>query len=200
MAAPANDPRAEPASGARWSWRRLSIVLHRDLGYLAVALTIAYGISGIAVNHIADWNPNYRISKRFTTIAPIAPDSVPAMVGAAMRGLSLPEPPRSSYQPDPQTLQLFYGEQVYHVDLPSGQVMIESTVPRRVLHEFNQLHLNEPKRVWTWVADLYALSLIVLAITGLFVLKGRNGITGRGGWLTAAGTLIPLGFWYFYLR
>ncbi|MBK9411078.1 MAG: PepSY-associated TM helix domain-containing protein [Gemmatimonadetes bacterium] len=200
MPEPVDDQRARRASGPRWSWRRLSIVLHRDIGYLAVALTIAYGISGIAVNHIADWNPNYKISKRFTTIAPIALDSAPAMVDLAVARLALTEPPRSSYQPDPQTLQLFYGEQVYHVDLPSGKVMVESTVPRRVLHELNQLHLNEPKRVWTYVADLYALSLILLAVTGLFVLKGKYGITGRGGWLTAAGALLPLGFWLFYLR
>lgn len=200
MAPSANGPHAEPGGGPRWSWRRLSIVLHRDVGYLAVALTIAYGISGIAVNHIADWNPNYRITKRFTTIAPFALDTAPAMVDSAMARLALAEAPRSSYQPDPQTLQLFYGEQVYHVDLPTGKVMIESTVPRPVLHELNQLHLNEPKRVWTYVADLYALSLILLAITGLFVLKGKNGITGRGGWLTAAGALLPLAFWLLYLR
>ena len=83
---------------------------------------------------------------------------------------------------------------------PLDPHMIESNAPRRVLHELNQLHLNEPKRVWTYVADLYALSLILLAITGLFVLKGKYGITGRGGWLTAVGALIPLGFWLAYLR
>lgn len=195
-----DDQRGDRTRGPRWSWRRLSIVLHRDVGYLAVALTIAYGVSGLAVNHIADWNPNYRVTKRTTTIAPIALDTGPAMVDTALARLALAAPPRSSYQPDPQTLQLFYGEQVYSVDLPTGKVLIESNVPRRVLHELNQLHLNEPKRAWTYVADLYALSLILLAITGLFVLKGRYGISGRGGWLTAAGALIPLGFWLAYLR
>jgi len=195
-----DDQRGDRTRGSRWSWRRLSIALHRDVGYLAVALTIAYGVSGLAVNHIADWNPNYRVTTRTTTIAPIALDSGPAMVDTVIASLALTVPPRSSYQPDPQTLQLFYGEQVYSVDLPTGQVLVESNVPRRVLHELNQLHLNEPKRAWTYVADLYALSLILLAITGLFVLKGRYGITGRGGWLTAAGALIPLGFWLVYLR
>ncbi len=200
MADHADDQRRDRASGRRWTWRRLSIALHRDVGYLAVALTIAYGISGLAVNHIADWNPNYRSATRVTTIAPIALDAGPAMVDTAIARLALTTAPRSTYQPDPQTLQLFYGEQVYNVDLPTGKVLIESNVPRRVLHELNQLHLNEPKRVWTYVADLYALSLILLAITGLFVLKGKYGITGRGGVLTVAGALIPLGFWLAYLR
>ena len=40
-------------------WRKLFRSLHRDIGYVVAALTLAYSISGIAVNHIEDWNPNY---------------------------------------------------------------------------------------------------------------------------------------------
>jgi hypothetical protein len=185
---------------AQLPWRRWSIVLHRDMGYLAVALTLAYGISGVAVNHRADWNPNYRIAKEFVTVAPITATEVPDMVAAARTQLGLNTAPTNTFRPDPQTLQLFYRTKVYHVDLPTGKVMIESNVPRRVLYEMNQLHLNGPKHAWTYIADLYAIALILLAVTGLFVLKGRLGITGRGGWLTAAGTLIPVGYWLLYMR
>ena len=181
-------------------WRRWSIVLHRDVGYLAVGLTLAYGISGVAVNHRADWNPNYRIAREFFEIAPITATAVPDMIGTAVSQLGLATPPTNTFRPDPQTLQLFYRTKVYHVDLPTGKVMIESTVPRRVLYEMNQLHLNGPKHAWTYIADLYAVSLVFLALTGLFVLKGRLGISGRGGWLTAAGTLLPLGYWLLYMR
>ncbi len=53
-------PRVNGSSRERGiPWRRWSIALHRDERYVAAALTIAYSISGIAVNHIADWNPNY---------------------------------------------------------------------------------------------------------------------------------------------
>lgn len=187
-------------TGARSPWRRWSIVLHRDVGYLATAMTLAYAISGIAVNHIADWNPNYRITKTFVDVAPITATTSPDIVAAAVERLGLSSAPRSSFRPDPHTIQLFYREKVYHVDLPTGKVMIESTVPRRVLYEMNQLHLNHPKKAWTYIADAYALALILLAITGLFVLKGKLGITRRGGWLTAAGTLVPVGYWLLVLR
>jgi uncharacterized protein len=184
----------------RVPWRRWSIVLHRDVGYLAVALTLAYGISGLAVNHRADWNPSYRISKSFIEVAPITEQSTPGIVAAAVQRLGLPAPPRNAFRPDQQTVQLFYTEKTYHVDLPTGKVMVESTVPRRVLYEMNQLHLNQPKRLWTFMADLYAVALILLAVTGLFVLKGRLGITGRGAWLTALGAVIPVGYWWVAMR
>jgi hypothetical protein len=193
---------ASPAPGTREHgipWRRWSIVLHRDVGYLAVALTIAYAISGIAVNHIADWNPNYRVTKTFTAVAPITATDPNAIVTTAMERLQLVEPPRRSFQPDSHTVQLFYKGTTYHVDLPTGKVMVEATRSRPVLFEMNQLHLNHSKRAWTWIADVYALALLLLAITGLFVIKGRYGITRRGAWLTAAGFL-PIVYWLVFLR
>jgi len=180
-------------------WRRWSIVLHRDVGYLAVALTIAYAISGIAVNHIADWNPSYRVTKTFVTVAPIAATDPNGIITTAMDRLQLVERPRSSFQPDSHTVQLFYKGTTYHVDLPTGKVMVEATRSRPVLFEMNQLHLNHSKRAWTWIADIYALALLLLAITGLFVIKGRYGITGRGAWLTAAG-VVPIAYWLVYLK
>ena len=44
-------------------WRKWNNVIHRDLGYLCFGLTILYVISGVAVNHIQDWNPTYRIER-----------------------------------------------------------------------------------------------------------------------------------------
>jgi hypothetical protein len=63
-----------------------------------------------------------------------------------------------------------------------------------VLRDANFLHLNHPKGWWTWVADPYAVLLFLLALTGMFVLKGRQGLGGRGKWLVGLGLLAPLGF------
>ena len=48
--------------------RKWSRILHRDIGYFFIGTTLIYGISGIALNHMSDWNPNYTVEiNRFTT-------------------------------------------------------------------------------------------------------------------------------------
>lgn len=180
-------------------WRKWNNILHRDIGYLIVGLTIIYSISGIAVNHIQDWNPNYSVEKKIVTIAPLTAVSKDEQIAEAQKKLVLQEQPNDAFRPDSSTLQLFYDEKTYSIDIPTGNVLIETTRERRVLYEMNQLHLNAPKEWWTYIADLFALSLIVVAITGLFVLKGKNGITGRGAWLTTLGVLVPVVYWIYYL-
>ena len=180
------------------NWRRLNNVLHRDIGYLAVGLTVVYGVSGLAVNHVRDWNPSYRVERVALQIAPIRATDRDAIVAEAREKLGVTQAPRNTFRPDPDTLQLFFRDGNYSIDLPTGKVITERTRPRPVLYEMNQLHLNTPKRLWTWIADLYAIGLIVLAIMGMFVLKGRTGITGRGAWLTGAGVLLPVAYWVYH--
>jgi hypothetical protein len=185
---------------AQFKWRKWNNILHRDIGYTVVALTLIYGISGLAVNHIADWNPNYKIDKELITIARIETTDKDSMVSEALKKLQLAEEPTNTFRPDPETLQLFFDSKTYSIDMPTGNVLIEHTRPRRVLYEMNQLHLNAPKGIWTFIADLFALSLIMMAITGMFMLKGPTGITGRGKWFIAAGTLIPALYWIYWLN
>ncbi len=180
-------------------WRKWNNILHRDIGYIIAGLTLIYGISGIAVNHIADWNPNFNVEKSLLTIAPISATERDGMVSESLSKLHITDSLKDSFRPDESTLELFFEEKTYTIDIPTGNVIVESTIPRRVLYEMNQLHLNSPKGIWTYIADLYAFSLIFVAITGLFVLKGKTGITGRGAWLTTIGVLIPALYWVYYL-
>ena len=181
------------------NWRHLNNVLHRDIGYLAVGLSLVYGVSGLAVNHKADWNPSYAVTKTVQKIEPVAATERSEIVREVLGKLSILETPRNTFRPNPATLQVFLKERNISVDLPTGTVISEHAQARPVLYEMNQMHLNTPKRLWTIVADAYAVALIVLAITGLFVLKGRLGITGRGAWLTAVGIALPVAYWMGHL-
>ncbi len=181
-----------------FNWRRWNNILHRDVGYLTVAMTLIYGISGLAVNHVADWNPNYSMGKEFAKIEPFVAVSKDSIIGEARQKLNLSEEPKNFFRPDPETVQLFYQNKTYTIDLPTGNVLIETTVRRLVLFEMNQLHVNATKGIWTYIADLFAASMIFIGITGLFMLKGKTGLLGRGKWLVGIGTAIPLIYWILY--
>jgi hypothetical protein len=188
----------EPPRGAR-SWRFWNIAIHRDVGYFSVALTLIYAISGLAVNHVAGWNPNYLKTQEIRQIPPMDPaEPVAVLVRHAQERLRPGGRFKSAFQPDDDTLQLFYDRATYAVDLPTGKVLVDATRPRPVLYAMNQLHLNAPKRLWTVIADLYACALIVLALSGMFIIKGRKGFFGRGLWLVGGGVAVPLLYWIWW--
>ncbi len=182
-------------------WRRLNNILHRDIGYLCVGLTIVYAVSGIAVNHAQDWNPNYKITHSKKQIDPV--NGVGQLsfehVNKIIRQLDIKEDYRSFFQPDPETIKIFFEKKNVTVYLSTGEVEIEDIASRTVLREMNYLHLNRPKKLWTVMADIYAGAIFLLAITGLLVLKGKNGLRGRGKWLTGIGIVIPVIFSIMYL-
>ncbi len=178
-------------------WRRLFRVLHRDIGYLLFGLVLAYAISGLAVNHVEDWNPNYSISVSEIDVGPLPADggldAMEAHVAAAAR-LDAGEV-TGRRRPGPNVFIVFLregGEARVAVD--SGRGRLERVSTRPGLFETNFLHLNHLKGAWTYVADAFALLLAFLAISGIVLLKGRAGLAGRGKWFVLAGLLIPLAF------
>ncbi len=85
------------------------------------------------------------------------------------------------------------------VELQTGEMQLIKIRNRPVFRELNYLHYNKPKKLWTWFSDLYAFGLILIAISGLFLIKGKKGISGTGGILTIIGILIPLALLILYL-
>ncbi len=182
-------------------WRKWNIIIHRDVGYLCAGLTVVYAVSGVAVNHVHDWNPNYEITRVEANIGPVLADNPrsPDVVRRILRLAGGDGDYRDSFRPDSTTLEIFLDDGTVTVDLASGHLVLETVRNRPVLREANFLHLNRARRLWTFVADLYAIALAVVAITGLFVLKGKKGITGRGAWLTGIGVVVPVAFLTLYL-
>ena len=50
-------------------WRKLNRILHRDIGYFFFGMSVIYGLSGIALNHIDDWDPSYNIRNERVQVA-----------------------------------------------------------------------------------------------------------------------------------
>jgi len=171
-------------------------VIHRDVGYVCVGLTLVYAVSGVAVNHVRDWNPNYRITRDTISVPDVSRESVasPGFAERIVSELDLGTEVRGTFRVDSATLDVLLEDVSVRVDLDQSRATIERVRERRFLRAMNVLHLNEPRGLWTLTADLFAVALILLAATGLFMMKGKYGITGRGAWLTSAGILIPLLF------
>jgi hypothetical protein len=166
--------------------------LHRELGFFAVGLTLVYAISGIAVNHAHHWDSN-RIHTSVTSSIE-APGRGPTaeVVPVVLARLHLADPVKSTWRTSPEVLQVFLEGITYSVNLDTGAVLCESLARRPFFYELNFMHLNTGKGPWTGIADGYAAVLIVLAVTGVFLVKGRRGLGGRGGILMAAGFLLPV--------
>lgn len=181
-------------------WRKWNNIIHRDLGYLCFGLTIIYVVSGVAVNHIQDWNPTYRIERQSSQVNLSGVDSANnnALALTVLDQLGETAPLKSIFRVDDTTLKIFVVDNNITVTINDGLVFQEKSNKRAILYQANFLHLNHAKKWWTWFADLYALALGLLAMTGLFVLRGKKGITGRGMWLTGTGLLIPLFFLWLY--
>lgn len=181
-------------------WRRWLRAIHRDIGYVLTGLTVIYSISGIAVNHADDWNPNYIIEKKITNLKLDNKDlsSTQSLVDAILNKTGDGEKLKNSFRPDSNTIKIFTEKHNINYDLTTGELTREEIKARPILKASNFLHLNTPRKIWTYVADLFAFGLIFLAISGLFMVKGRNGMKWRGTWLTIAGILIPVLFLLLY--
>ncbi len=165
---------------------------NRDVGYFFAGLTVIYAISGIAVNHIEDWNPNYVIRTDNVTLGELPTGGNDVIAAAVLQRMQISETPESVVRMSPGQLRIFLDRRTLTVTVPSGEVVDERARRRFAFFELNYLHLNHGKGFWTWFADLYAAGLIVLACTGIFIITGKKGLGGRGRWLLLAGLAIPV--------
>lgn len=180
--------------------RRINRAVHRDLGYFFFGMCIIYGISGIALNHRHHWNPNYIVKQEVFEV------NVPADTHQG-KDLALnileqigEDTGYRTHLESGENMRIFINGGTVNLNLLNGKGNLETIRKRPVFHQVNFLHYNTPKKLWTWFSDLFAAGLIILAFTGLFVLKGKNGFNRRGVYFVSTGVLIPLLLLYLYMN
>ena len=181
---------------AKYTWRKWFRVVHIDFGYLFFGVTLIYAISGIAINHLDDWNPNYIITTE-NIQTELRHGTTKAEIFDMLKTHDEEKAYKNHYFPKKYILKVFLKNGSVYVNLNSGKGLIEKNTRRLVFREMNYLHYN-PVKWWTWFSDLYAGALIILAITGIFLVKGKKSITGRGAWLTILGIIIPIIYLFIY--
>lgn len=178
---------------------KLNRVTHRDIGYLIAGLTIIYAISGIALNHKHDWNPNYIIDSRpVKTEIQISKDSFSDETAKQLlESLDVEADYKAFHFPRGNNVTIFVDGGFVQVNGLTGEGIVERISKRPLFYQLNFLHYN-PGVWWKYFSDIYCVALILVTVTGLFIIKGKNGITRRGAILTIIGIILPLLFLFIY--
>jgi len=162
-------------------------VLHRDIGYLAVGITLIYALSGFFLSH--------------KTIFPATKTEIFSLeFPEKLNGESLLNYWNSNttvklnhYKESDSKIQLFLEGGTGNYNKTNGVVEYEIYKKRSIISILNQLHNNQ-KKGWIYIADIYAFLLIFLAISGLVMVNGKNGFLKRGVWFMVLGIIIVLLF------
>jgi hypothetical protein len=177
--------------GKRWrAWLR---AIHRDIGYLAVGFTVIYALSGIAMNHIDDWDPNFHATEITRPITPI-PDEISdaeaarRIAAAAGTTGKLDDVYRAGDE-----VRLSYADGTKLTAI-GGTLTVQHRRDRLFFRLADWLHATRGKQAWKYIADAYAVLLLYLAVSGIFMIKGRLGLRWRGAVLIGLGLAGPVGY------
>jgi len=168
--------------------------LHRETGYFFLGLILSFSISGILQNHRRLWNPEQYIfsSKPIKTqLNEFKPNNLslkvlnlePAFQDSKIKDFKIEDQGKK--------LRVFLKEGIADLSLETGLGKIEKMEPRPIISSFIKLHKGD-NPYWVWYSDVFALGLIFISISGLFLMKGKIGFKKRGFWFTIAGIIIPL--------
>lgn len=175
--------------------------LHRDFGYFVVGITFVYTVSGIALNHRIDWNPHYTMVSEEVTVPPVWNKEFTEVEIVTLLGSFKYHPKyKKHFVTKAGEIKIFVEEGTVMYQPDQGKASLEVLKRRPFFFQINKIHLAQTGRLWIWISDIMAFFLLFVAISGLFLLKGRFGIKGRGLWLTALGVVIPLVIILFYLN
>jgi hypothetical protein len=171
--------------------RRWSRTLHRDLGYFVTAFVISYCLSGVALNHVDEWNPDFVVQRREIALDREYSEAEVDEPLARELGRRLGEGEHRILDvPTAGQVKIYYDNASLHLYLGARRGVYERVARRPVFYEANVLHRNSFKP-WRWFSDAFSILLVLVNLTGLLILKGKDGLTARGKWLIAAGLLPP---------
>lgn len=155
-------------------------------------------MSGIALNHQNDWNPNYIVSvDNFHFEQKIAQNATKDDISKWLEKNNFTQKYKTHYFLDDQTVKIYLtNSTIIELKTNTGDARVETLKRRPIFYQSNYLHYN-PNKWWTIFSDAFAGTLILFAITGLIMVRGKKGLIGRGGIYVAIGILIPLLILFF---
>ena len=179
------------------AFRKWSRIIHRDVSYLFAGMILIYALSGILMNHRRDLNPHYSVEvKEFKVTQDLSDkDKIDkALVLEVLQPLEeVDNYTKHYFQKDGRMKVFLKGGSNLVVDTQTGAAVYEKLERRFLLSDMVKLHYN-PGKWWTTFSDVFAVSLILITLTGMVMIKGKKGFWGRGGVLFIIGILVPILF------
>ncbi len=174
----------------KWSTkvRKWIRIIHRDLGYLLVGISVIYGVSGYLLNHMDGKDPAF--DSIDATIQVDKNLNSDALIQHLSTFENLPEVKRILPAED-GFLRVMFNGGIGIYNIHNGELSYEFHRKKPIIYAINKLHYNKVKG-WSVMGDFFAFSLIFLAISGMFMVKGKNGLMRRGIWLVLIGLAIPI--------
>ncbi|MDU1904364.1 MAG: PepSY-associated TM helix domain-containing protein [Dysgonomonas sp.] len=181
-------------------FRRYCRKIHSHLSYLFVGVILVYAISGLTMNHLKDFNPQYMISVsdyKAKGKYPRKQNFTKSDVLKLLEEVDEQDNYTKHYYPNKSTMKVFLKNgSSFSMNIETGEVKYEALKKRPFFSQLSFLHYN-PSGWWTVFSDIFAVCLIIICVSGLFINKGRNGLKGVGGIELIAGIMIPILFLIF---
>ncbi|RXJ87382.1 hypothetical protein [Arcobacter sp. CECT 8985] len=168
---------------------------HRDLGYLVIGITIIYSLTGI----ILTLRDLHFFEKDYIYISKIEKSSD---LNKLKQNL------QESFKNKIDSLKVIENtdkyikyqaskkkgkkELIYYKDTNEAQLTIKDYPA--FIKTFIKAHKSKSKDRWSYLALAYSVILLFLAISAIFMVKGKNGFKKRGIYLTSAGILLVVLF------
>lgn len=179
------------------SFRQYCRKIHSHLSFTFVGVILIYAISGITMNHLKDFNPKYMISVENYTADGHFPHShnfTEKEITSLLESVDEEANYTKHFYPNHSTMKVFLKSgSSFTINTQNGEVNYEGLKKRPVFHQLSFLHYN-PGKWWTYFSDIFAVCLILICITGLFMNKGKRGLMGLGGIELLVGMSIPILF------
>jgi hypothetical protein len=168
--------------------------LHRDIAYFYVGLLIMFSFSGIILNHRQDWYPK-EYTLEIKDVALTLPSDVKELtkdvVTNATKYLELTY---ESHRVRDGSLRVYFdGKAILDADVKTGKGILEFKRLVPFVGQSILLH-QTTNSFWIWYSDIFGISILVLAFTGMFISAGKNTFKKRGWKLAVAGLLFPVIF------
>jgi uncharacterized protein len=169
--------------------------LHRDLGYFYIGLIVSFAFSGLMMNHREHWHP-----EKYTVETKAIQENLPEeskidekFAENLGKKLGINDKMRR-HNIKKGTFKISFEKHDVEIDIKTGKGEIVSFIKTPIISQTMKLHKSD-SNFWIYYSDIFAISLIIIALTGTIMIKaGKFSWKNRGWKLTLAGILFPLIF------